>query len=43
MRFSGRTQRSVPRPQVIDLGHGKPRTILSTISATISAGRAAGL
>ena len=25
MRFSGRTQRSVPRPQVIDLGHGKLR------------------
>ena len=37
MRCSGRTQRSVPEPQVIDFGHGKPRTISSTISATISA------
>ena len=32
IRFSGRTQRSVPEPQRIDLGQGKPRTIWSTIS-----------
>ena len=32
IRFSGRTQRSVPVPQRIDLGQGKSRTIRSTIS-----------
>ncbi len=34
---SGRTQRRLPSPQRIDFGQGKPRTIASTVSATISA------
>jgi hypothetical protein len=34
MRWSGRTQRSFPEPQVIDLGQGKVRTIAPIISAT---------
>ncbi len=36
MRRSGRTQRSLLAPEVIDLGQGKLRTIASTVSATIS-------
>ncbi len=36
MRCSGRTQRSLPAPQVMDLGQGKDRTMDSTISAMIS-------
>ncbi len=34
---SGRTQRRVPSPQRMDFGQGKPRTVASTVSATISA------
>ncbi len=36
MPRSGRTQRSVPSPQIIDFGQGNDRTIGSTISARIS-------
>ena len=32
----GRTQRRVPYPHRMDLGHGKARTIASTVSATTS-------
>ena len=42
MRCSGLTQRSLPCPQVMDLGQGKLRTVCSTSSAMISvAGRPA--
>ena len=36
MRRSGRTQRSLLTPEIIDLGHGKSRTMASTTSAMIS-------
>ena len=37
MPCSGRTQRSDPSPQCIDLGHGKSATIRLIVSARISA------
>ncbi len=36
MRLRGRTQRSLPAPEVIDLGQGKLLTTASMISAAIS-------
>ena len=40
---SGRTQRKLPAPQRIDLGHGKLRTVSSSTSATIPAAGRPGL
>jgi len=40
---SGRTQRRLPAPQRIDLGHAKPRIVSATTSATMSAAARPGV